>query len=112
MSVQHVVDERRLKEASGGSEEFEIDLLELLVSDGRERIKSLIEAIAEGDVVAARHEAHTLKGSSGSVGADTLSAVARDAEDRCTRGELDEISVESLQSELERVADYLRGRRG
>ncbi len=112
MPVQQVVDERRLHEASGGSDEFEIDLLELLVNDGRVRIRSLIEAIAAGDAVAARHEAHTLKGSSGSVGADTLSSVARDAEERCTKGELSAIPVESLQEELDRVADYLRNRRG
>jgi HPt (histidine-containing phosphotransfer) domain-containing protein len=106
-----VIDEERLREAAGGMEELEIDLLELLVADGRERLECLIAAIAAGDVGSARREAHTLKGASSSVGANPLSAIARTAEEVCVAGDLGAVQVDLLRTELERVNAYLESRR-
>lgn len=110
MTEQRVIDEERLHEASGGMEEMEIDLLELLINDGRERIEGLVLAVAAGDALSARHEAHTLKGASSSVGADPLSAAAREAEECCIAGDLAGIAVDTLRIELEKVAAYLQAR--
>ena len=111
METTEVVDEARLREAAGGLEELEIDLLELLVTDGRERLEALITAIAAGDAPAARREAHTLKGASSSVGANSLSTIARSAEEECVAGDLDAVQVDLLRAELERVNAYLQSRR-
>ena len=112
MTSRAVVDARRLRDASGGSAEFEIDLLELLVTDGLERIEALEQALASGDAAAARHQAHTIKGSASSVGAAGLSEAAREAEQQCVAGDLAAVSIDELRAELEQVEDYLRSRRG
>jgi len=60
----------QLAESLGGEEARQI--LDMFIEDSLARLDRLSHAVQSGDGVAARHEAHSLKGSAGSVGAISL----------------------------------------
>jgi HPt (histidine-containing phosphotransfer) domain-containing protein len=74
-----VLDE--LRTATGGDEEFILDLVETYVTEGAANLEDMTIAAAAGDAAAIVRPAHTLKSSSASLGAMRLSGVARAIEE-------------------------------
>ena len=70
-----------LRDATGGDDEFIVDLVETYVTEGAANIEGIVAAAAAGDPVAIVRPAHTLKSSSASLGAMRLSAIARSIEE-------------------------------
>ena len=75
-----VVDLTRLQEMSDGDREFEEEVLGVFLGDTRDRLQVLGNALVAGDVETTHHEAHTIKGACGNVGAWRLQALARELE--------------------------------
>jgi HPt (histidine-containing phosphotransfer) domain-containing protein len=82
-----VLDE--LRGATGGDEEFIVDLVETYVEEGAANLDGLVAAAAAGDADAIVRPAHTLKSSSASLGAMRLSAIARAVEEAGREGRSD-----------------------
>jgi len=71
---------------------FLIQLIDLFIAQGRERLTAAERGIAEGDVTAIVGVAHALKSSAGNLGAASLGQCAADIERRGNGG----ASVETL----------------
>ena len=82
------VDLERLPEISGGDTEFEQELAGEYVNQAAELLQEIGEAAARGDVEAARRAAHTLKGSSQTIGARKVAGVAAEIEQLAAAGDL------------------------
>jgi HPt (histidine-containing phosphotransfer) domain-containing protein len=75
--------------------------------DGCDRLRKMREAIATGDDVAARRAAHSLKGMSGSIGANHLYALSCEFE-KAAAGAMTAASVQLLEQEFQRVSAALK----
>ncbi|MBS1250276.1 MAG: hypothetical protein MAG431_01869 [Chloroflexi bacterium] len=64
------------------------DLIDTLLDSGKSQMKAIKEALAEGDLETVKLKAHTLKGSSGNMGARELSDTCSEMEKRAEKGEL------------------------
>jgi HPt (histidine-containing phosphotransfer) domain-containing protein len=69
-----------LRDATGGDDEFVLDLVATFVEETQANIDGIAAAADARDVTAIVRPAHTLKSSSASVGAMRLSAICRDIE--------------------------------
>jgi two-component system, sensor histidine kinase and response regulator len=83
-------DRTALLERLGGDEEGCKEIIALFIKDAPEQIRSLEDAIRRGNIAMAQRQAHTLKGSSGNIGAVGLQKVAFQMEDACKEGNLEE----------------------
>ena len=77
-------------------EDFLVELIGDYVEDSTARVAHLAQAAA-GDAAALTLEAHTLKSSSASLGAETLSALAKRLEELGRAGDLAALAVEVAQ---------------
>jgi CheY-like chemotaxis protein len=107
----HVVDPavfERLRATMGAG--FLDELLSTFVEDSQDLVSTMRRALGEKDVDSFRRAAHSLKSNAASVGAMTLSTLARDLEALAKSGNLDGAAsrVERLAGESERVARALR----
>jgi len=78
-------------------EDFLVELIGDYVEDSTARVAHLAQAAAAGDAAALTLEAHTLKSSSASLGAETLSALAKRLEELGRAGDLAALAVEVAQ---------------
>jgi PAS domain S-box-containing protein len=104
-----VLDEAVLLNMLEGDQEAAAEITAEFLKDAPRRTAAFRVALAAGDAVLARREAHTLKGASANVGAEALRTVAHRAELACTDGSLTEAGelVEELDVELHRLEDVL-----
>jgi len=107
-----VLDRLRKLERATGKSGFVAELLEMFLKRTPETLNALREALDRGDHEAARVAAHSLKGSSGNVGAQSMQQLAGVIEHASTDGELGRATREHdrLVSEFERVAEAFRRR--
>ena len=84
----------------------------LFFSEGGAMLAALEAAMASGDLVAVRHAAHSLRGISGTIGADDLCAASKDTELAARAGrEADaRAGVLAVRREWDAVAPVLRTR--
>lgn len=103
------VDLARLDEVTGGDREFTLELVDLFLSDTRETLDRLAEAVAGRQRDALRREAHKMKGSAGNIGATRLAQFARELEQGATADLPDRLdqSHAALRAEFERAAAEL-----
>jgi HPt (histidine-containing phosphotransfer) domain-containing protein len=79
------------------------EILNVFLSEVPRRIERLKSAFREGNAPDVQRAAHSLKGSSGNIGADALHEVCRQIDERAKAGEL---GIESLVEALDR--EYLK----
>ena len=84
-----------LRDATGGDEEFIVDLVETYVTEGAANLDGILSAAAAGDPAAIVRPAHTLKSSSASLGAMRLSAIARALEEAGRAGRSDGLAEDA-----------------
>lgn len=72
-----------LLEMSGDDYDFVIEVLETFTDCAPALIEDLQRALKEGNGAAATHAAHTLKGSSRSIGAEPFAAMCQEIEHGC-----------------------------
>jgi HPt (histidine-containing phosphotransfer) domain-containing protein len=73
-------DLERLASVSGGDVEFERELAGEYLTQSRQLLLQVAQSIERGDAATLRRDAHTLKGSSLTVGAEGLGAIAAELE--------------------------------
>jgi HPt (histidine-containing phosphotransfer) domain-containing protein len=78
--VQSQIDRDYLFEISGGDAEFERDLIQTFLEAAPALLASYATSIENNAGLGARHAAHTLKGSSRSIGATLFAEVCEEAE--------------------------------
>jgi HPt (histidine-containing phosphotransfer) domain-containing protein len=81
-------DFARLADISGGDPEFEREILSEFVEQNKTLFDDLDRALAAGDAVSLRRAAHTLKGSSRTVGAEAVASIASEIEVLAASGNL------------------------
>ena len=83
-----VVDSLRALDEVGGASLFE-ELVELFIQDAAQQVRSLEQALGDGDARAIERSAHTLKSSSASLGATRMSELCFELERLGRAGRLD-----------------------
>ena len=109
---QAVLD--RLRELNEDDEpDIVTELIDLFLRDTPPRLAALKDAISEGDAQALSQTAHTLKGSSASLGATRLAALNAELEKKASYGSLEDASrlLAQLDNEFERVRHVLESER-
>ena len=92
-----------------GEPDVLVEILGVFLTEVPRRIDRLKAAWREGNAVEVQRTAHSLKGSSGNIGADALFEVCRQIDERARAGELRiEALIEALDAEYARVDAAVR----
>jgi HPt (histidine-containing phosphotransfer) domain-containing protein len=94
-----------------------VEILDLFLDSARDRLPRLVAALECGDLEAALVEAHGLKGSAGTVGAQSLAAACSRLEQEARRGALPDGALRALRqlwrdTELALIRIQARAARG
>jgi HPt (histidine-containing phosphotransfer) domain-containing protein len=86
------------------------EILNLFLDEVPKKIDSLRLALTSGDAATLQRAAHSLKGSSGNIGARAMYEVCRQLDDRAKSEELARLQplVEALQAEYGKVESEIR----
>ena len=108
-SLEEPIDGEALLQRMGGDRELLEQLVELLRSDSPKLLSEIRAAIERGDAEAARHAAHTLKGSVGNFSATTAVAAARELENIAKHGDLSKAVevADRLEEEIQQLQSML-----
>ena len=103
------VDLNRLRDLSEGDLDFEREVLSVYVEDGEEFVRQINESLSARETELAAAAAHSLKGASGNIGADTLHGIAQELETVLIRGEAAAAIAlyPALAHEFAKVRQYL-----
>ena len=74
------VVEELMSFADDGDPELVLDLIQMFLDDGPGKVTAVVQGVASGDFERAERAAHSLKGSSGNLGARLLSAVCEEVQ--------------------------------
>jgi signal transduction histidine kinase/CheY-like chemotaxis protein/PAS domain-containing protein len=98
-----------LHQICDGNAEFELELLELFVSNTRSHLQALATAIAQGDTHQIEQEAHHIKGASANLGLILMQTTAAELEMAATQGRLAPAPrlLQQLQQSLASVQIYV-----
>lgn len=96
----------RLRQVSGGDDDAACKIARLFLDLTEDRLVKLKKAIDGDDLTAAEQQLHTIRGSSGNIGASLLSELSARCEIAIRDGAADE--VEMLLKELEVTFDGFR----
>lgn len=99
----------RFREASMGDEEFMDELIDIYLEDMPRQLEALRAAVQSNDAAAAAATAHRLKGASGNMGADSLSALCHNVEISSRESKPDQLPnlLEAIGTESARVREFL-----
>ncbi len=95
-----------------GDETLLAEIVDLFLEDTPPRLAALREAIESGEAEALDHAAHTLRGSSGNLGAARMAALCGELQGAADAGDLDRAAalLNGLEKEFDRVRTLLRRR--
>ena len=94
-----VFDRSVLRESLGDDDELVKEILDLFKSNADEIMTSLKNAASVNDIESVRKYAHSLKGSSGNIGAKALLEIMKSIEKACSDGDLNAVENMIRQSE-------------
>ena len=106
------VDWARFMTATDGDKAFAQELVQLFIDSGDAALRDISAALGRGDMAGIGSAAHSLKGSSASICAQSASSAAARLEEAAHLGSADELPQleERLRREARRAMDYLRAR--
>jgi PAS domain S-box-containing protein len=107
--VSEPVDWSRIDQASDGDREFASELISTFTESSVQSLQQIESALASNDLDLAGRAAHSLKGASGSIGANLVRDVAAELENTSKQGDGSKAALllESLRSEVARANEYL-----
>lgn len=112
MTDDEPLDPRRIEDlrALAGPDEPDLprQLTEHFLQGASAVVKTLSAALAANDFTAVRECAHTLKGSSGNMGATILHGLCVDLEMAAEAGQVEAGALAAIERELTRAGDALR----
>lgn len=85
-----VLDESVLLDLLGGDKDAFTKITRDFIDDAPRLVEAFRQAVQSADAPLARRHAHTLKGAAANIGAKAVGKIARQAEDRATKGQLDD----------------------
>jgi HPt (histidine-containing phosphotransfer) domain-containing protein len=102
------VNPGRLDDITGGDPDLKEELIGIFLEDTAQRLASLGQAVDAGDAKAVREAAHTIKGSSGNMGATGMQHVAEHLERMAKEGDLSGAarSLDGLQTGFAAVRQF------
>jgi CheY-like chemotaxis protein/HPt (histidine-containing phosphotransfer) domain-containing protein len=103
------VDWGHIMTVSDGDQAFAQELVQLFIDSGDAALRDIREALERGDLAAMRSAAHSFKGSSANIHAESASAAAGRLEDAARAGAMDQLAglEEQLRREAELAFEYL-----
>jgi HPt (histidine-containing phosphotransfer) domain-containing protein len=106
------VDWEQIMTTMDGDEASAQELLRLFIDSGDATLRDISAALGRGDLAAAGCAAHSFKGSSASIRAQSASVAAARLEEAARAGATDRMLQleEQLQREAHRAMEYLRAR--
>jgi HPt (histidine-containing phosphotransfer) domain-containing protein len=92
-----------------GDEKFMGELIDIFLEDMPRQLEALRAAVQSNDAAAAAATAHRLKGASGNMGADSLSALCHNVEISSRDSKPDQLPnlLEAIGTESARVREFL-----
>lgn len=110
MSTIDHVDMETLNMLKEVMEDGFVTLLETYITDSGARIDAMRAAIEAADSDAIRRAAHSLKGSSGNLGANQMAALCLNVENSSRDGKLDGLDLEliKIEEEYKQVSDIMK----
>ena len=106
------VDWDHIVSVSDGDEQFARELVQLFIDSGDASLRQIREALDRGDLAAMGSAAHSFKGSSANIRAESASAAAGRLEEAARAGNISQLAEleDQLRREAELVFEYLRAR--
>lgn len=113
MTSSDVIDSTALDQIlqdAGGDADFVAEIIDDFLANTRVLLDEVAASLESGNAGGARNAAHTLKGTSGSLGARSLSAIAAEAESGSLAGNLDQLAalLPRLEAEFAVVSEQLK----
>ncbi|MGC1520422.1 MAG: response regulator, partial [Steroidobacteraceae bacterium] len=107
------VDWEQFMTTTDGDQEFARELVRVFIESGDAALRDISAALSCGDLAGVGSAAHSFKGSSASIRAQSVSAAAARLEEAARAGVTDQLAQleERLRREAGRAMDYLRARR-
>jgi HPt (histidine-containing phosphotransfer) domain-containing protein len=102
-----------LVESTGGDPDFLAELIDIYLDDAPRQVAAMRDAVLSGRIEDLVRPAHTLKGSSASIGAIELSELDRALELAAREGAVDDpaAAVDAIEAEFGRVREALLARK-
>jgi signal transduction histidine kinase/ligand-binding sensor domain-containing protein/DNA-binding response OmpR family regulator/HPt (histidine-containing phosphotransfer) domain-containing protein len=106
------VDWEQFMATMDGDQEFAEELVRVFIESGDVALRDISAALSRGDLAAVGCAAHSFKGSSASIRAQSVSAAAAELEEAARAGATDRLSQleQQLRRQAGRAMDYLRAR--
>lgn len=106
------VDWEQFMTTMDGDREFAQELVRVFIDSGDAALRDISAALRRGDLAAVGSAAHSFKGSSANIRAQSVSAAAAQLEEAAHAGVIDQMPQmeEHLRREAGRAMDYLRAR--
>ena len=103
------VNLEHIREVTMGDDEFLAELIDLFLNDTPTQLQALRNAVGTGDAEGVAAAAHRLKGSSGNMGAESLSALCLHVEKSSSGNQLEGLPqlVEEVGEEFAQVREIL-----
>ncbi len=103
------IDWQQLRLLSEGNEEFELELLNIFVTETRSLLQQARHVILSQDAPPLAHIAHQIKGGSGNIGMREIVRVARELEQSAQSGDWENATnqVEQISRSLNYVQNFL-----
>ncbi len=110
MNAEQHVDMDTLNMLKDVMEDGFSTLLETYIDDSKIRIADLNTALSAGDADGVRRAAHSLKGSSGNLGANQMAALCLKVEEQGKEENLEglDAALEAIETEYQQVADIMK----
>ena len=111
-TVDVPVDWEKLLKVSDGDEEFTQDLVHLFIESGDAALRDIAVALDRGDLASVGRVAHSFKGSSANIFAESASAAAARLEEAARQGDATALAglEKQLRFEANRATEFLRSR--
>ncbi len=111
ISMTDVINAQTVGDLRDEGDELLIDLIDLFFGETPARLRVLTTALAAGDREQVERSAHTLKSTAATFGAETMRAVAAEAEMAARAGRLESVAqlLPTLHREAEQVREALAG---
>jgi CheY-like chemotaxis protein len=106
------VDWQHLMSMADGEDQFAQELVQLFIDSGDATLRDIRDAISRGDMAAVGRAAHSYKGSSANIRAQSASTAASRLEEAARAGAIDQLAEleAALRREAERANEYLKFR--
>jgi HPt (histidine-containing phosphotransfer) domain-containing protein len=112
VAVDDPVDWEQFMSVTDGDKQFAQELVQLFIDAGDAALRDISAALGRGDLAVIGSVAHSFKGSSANIRAQSASAAASRLEEAARAGDVDQLSrlEEDLRKEANRAMDFLRKR--